>query len=337
MLTDRNQLPPPQAIERPDFEALFVQFKTDYVANLRTLDANLADQVEETLSSDAELISKMFQNFALWLINHIERTNEQVRQQLPSYAKDSNLDHVVSLQAIERQVIEPGDPDAYPPVPKVMESDDSVLTRFWLAPHAPAAGSRMGYRFHALTLDERPAIKLEKVGQHQVVVTYTLPDASNAAQIKDAQARKISEGNVKLVTLAHAGNGEPSADLLSAVTAYFQREDVKPETDNLHIAGAIAVDYILDVVVDVADGPDLSLLRSEMETALADYANEARRLAGVVQRSRIDQILHNAGAKNIQINSPASDVTTTYTHAPHCTAINLTLRVFDEYGIPVTG
>ena len=328
MLIDRNQLPEPEAVERPDFEQYFQSFASTYVAELKKIDADLATEVEETLKSKAELFTKMAENFCLWSINYMERGNEQVRQVLPAYARDNNLEHVVSLMGIERQTIKEGDPDAYPPVPDVLEDDDSLLRRFWLAPHAPSAGSRLGYRFHALTLDERPIPTLEKSSPATLVLTYTLNPSGYASQIKDSITRRTSPTHVKTVILSNTGNGVPGAELLTAVRNYFDtREDTKPETDEQEVVGATLQNYTISATVQVADGPDLALLKQAMTAGVQTYADEEHRLSGSVQPTRLDQILHNNGAKKIISLSPASPIETDYTQAPYCTSITINLQV----------
>ena len=86
MLTNRNQLPAMQALERPDFEVLFNQFKTDFLANLAQTNAEQAAQVEQTLAIEGELITKLLQAFTQYLIGNIEAENHKARQMLPGTA-----------------------------------------------------------------------------------------------------------------------------------------------------------------------------------------------------------------------------------------------------------
>lgn len=326
MLTDRNQLPAPEAIQRPEFETYLADFKAEYVARIRADDAALADQVEQTLESEGELLTKMAETFTVMLINEVQRRNQQVLAVLPGYASGTDLDNVVAHHGIERQVLEPGDPNAYPPVPAKMESDEDLLLRYWLAPHAPAAGSRLQYRALGLMLDEQPAITLDKPAANQVRLTYTFEPDGLAAQIKDAQGRRTAPGAVRVPVLAREGGGVPTAEQLDAVRAVFARDHVVPETDDVTVTAAELVDWQADVVVWVSPGPDTSVLQAVMEQALDDYAESVRVLGGSVQRSMIDHALHKSGAKKIQINTPVADVVADYYQAPRCTSVSVEVR-----------
>ena len=55
MLLERNQLPEPEAIQRPGFDELVQQFKADYLVRIREDNPALADQVERTLEQPGEL------------------------------------------------------------------------------------------------------------------------------------------------------------------------------------------------------------------------------------------------------------------------------------------
>lgn len=326
MLINRNQLPPLDAVARPPFEVLFAQFKSEYIAEITAIDPVLAIEVAAALEVDGDLFSKMGQMFCQYLIAHMERINEQARQMLPATSRANNLDHVVSLQSLERQILDPGDPSAFPPVAATKEDDDHLLMRFWLAPHAPAAGSRLHYRFHAMTLDQRPEIKLEKPAENVVRVTYTFPETSIVSQIKDANGLQTVPGTVAVTVLANAGNGVPSAGLLSSVTEYFNRDDVRPETDNVTVQAASIVNYTMDVVCTINKGPDTSVLNAAMTAALAQYSQDQHKLAGKIQRTYIAFLMHQAGASNVVVNQPAVDVSTTDIQAPYCTGINLVVN-----------
>ena len=83
-------------------------------------------------------------------------------------------------------MLDPGDPAAFPPVPAIYESDDDARLRYYLAPHAPAAGSRMQYRREVFTLGERPSVTVQSATPGVVTVSYTFDPDGYAAQVKDA-------------------------------------------------------------------------------------------------------------------------------------------------------
>lgn len=326
MLTNRNQLPPLQAVERPSFEQLWARFKTDYLAELASISPSSVAEVEAALSVDGDLFPKMGQMFCQYLIAHMERINEQARQVLPGTARAGNLDHVVAFQSLERQLMDPGDPAAFPPVPPVEEDDDHLLLRFWLAPHAPAAGSRLSYRYHCLTLGQRPTVALEKPTENTVVVTYTFPASSVVASVKDGNGIRTAPGVVTVTVLSNDGNGTASPELLADVVAYFQRDDVKPETDQVIVQSAVPLNYQIDIVCEVKKGPDTSVLRDAMLLEIEKYKKERHILSGQVTPDYLKHLMYKSGASNVLVNHPAANITANSSQAPYCTSVNLVVN-----------
>jgi phage-related baseplate assembly protein len=327
MLTNRNQLPPMQALERPDFEAFFSQFKTDFLDNLAQANAEQAAQVEQVLAIEGELITKLLQAFTQYLIGNIEAENHKARQMLPGTAINTNLDNVASLQGLTRQVITPGNANALPPTAAVQETDDHLLQRFWLAPHAPAAGTRLHYSFQMLTLDAAAVIAVDKPSDNQVRLTYTYGDGSVVSDIRDGNGRRTAPGVITLTVLANSGDGTASAELQSQVAAHFARDDVGIETDSKIVQSAQPVLYTQQLDVWITSAPDTALVKAELEQKLTDYAQTQWKLGGKVLRSYIDHVAHANGAQKLTINSPAADIEADYNQAPYCTNVTVTVHV----------
>lgn len=323
MLTDRNQLPEPEAIARPAFDDLVTEFQADYLANIRATDATLADQVEATLQQPGELLTKMSETFVQYLLNEIERRNQQAKQLLPGWAQGTNLDNLVAHQGITRQVIDEGDSAAYPPVPPTMEADDSLLLRYLLQPHAPAAGSAMQYKASILTLDEKPSVTVDKPSDNQVRVTYTFNPQGIAAQIKDGNGLRTAPGQVQVTVLAREGDGTASDVLLQAVTDYFARDDVSPGTDDISVQGAEIINYTQTVKAYIGNGPDTQITEQSITEVLQAYADEQHRLGGEIRPDYISHLLYQQGVKRGDIEQPTAAIECQPHQAPYCTAINV--------------
>lgn len=327
MLTDRNYLPEPAAIQRPEFEAVVAQFKRDYVANINASDPVLAEEVERTLEQPGALLTKMCETFAQYLLNEIERRNQQAKQLLPGWSRGTNLDNMVAHQGIQRQVFDPGDPNAFPPVAPTQESDDDLLLRYLLQSHAPAAGSQMQYKASCLTLDERAVVTVDKPAPDKVQLTYTLQPDGIAAQIKDGSGLMPTPGHVTVTVLGRDGDGSPSDELLDQVRAHFARPDVAPGTDQITVQGAEIIPYEISVVAWIGRGPDAGITRQSLTEQLQAYADQQHLLEAKVLPSYITHILHRAGAVEREILSPAADIECTPYSAPYCTQINVEVRV----------
>jgi phage-related baseplate assembly protein len=326
MLTNRNQLPPLQAVARPSFEQLWANFKSGYLAELAAISPDSVAEVEAALSVEGDLFPKMGQMFCQYLIAHMERINEQARQMLPGTARAGNLDHVVAFQSLERQVIDPGDSSAFPPVPPVAESDDHLLLRFLLAPHAPAAGSRLSYRYHCLTLGQRPLVSVDKPSGSVVVVTYTYPDASIVASVRDGNGIRTAPGEVTVTILSNDGSGVPEQALLDEVESYFARDDVRPETDLVIVQPASILNYQIDIVCDVKKGPDTSVLRDAMLAEIEKYKTDQHVLSGVIKPDYLKHLMYKSGASNAVVNHPAENIVASVSQAPYCTEVNLVVN-----------
>lgn len=66
------------------------------------------------------------------------------------------------------------------------EDDQTVLQRALLAPYGFATtGSLPAYRYHAMTLGERPRITFDSVSEGEVVLRYTFDGTSRVAEVLD--------------------------------------------------------------------------------------------------------------------------------------------------------
>lgn len=327
MLTDRNYLPDPEAIHRPAYDQVLTQLKAMFLDNIRQDDPARAEQVAQTLAQPGELLTKLMETFAQYLLNEIERRNQQAKQLLPGWSRGSNLDNMVAHQGIIRQVLHPGDDRAFPPIPPQQESDDDLLLRYLLQSHAPAAGSRMQYKASCLTLDERAMVTVDKPAPDKVCLTYTLQPNGIAVQIKDGSGLMPTPGHVTVTVLARDGDGSPSDELLDQVRAHFARPDVAPGTDQITVQGAEIVPYEINVVAWIGRGPDAGITRQSLTEQLQDYADQQHLLDATVLPSFITHIIHQAGAVQREIISPVSPIECTPYSAPYCTGITVDVRV----------
>jgi phage-related baseplate assembly protein len=318
-----NQLAEPEIVKVETFEVLLAEFKAEVLAYVGARDPEKAARLAEALENDSDLLAMMLQAFALRLQGHERKYNARIKQMLAWWAKGSNLDARLADMGLERRVIRQGNPNAFPPVPAELESDDEARIRYYLAPHAPAAGSRLQYRREAMTLGERAQVTVESNAAGQLVVTYTFAPDGYAAQIKDANGRQTAPGEVAVTVLARADDGTPSAELLDAVRAHFARDDVRPETDLVTVRSAELVRYQIRAVLYISPGPDAQLTKAQAEQALQAYASERHRLSGYVDPSRIDYVLHAAGAERLQLLEPLAPIECEAHQAPYCEGVEI--------------
>jgi len=326
LIPGQNRLAKPEIVETPAFEDILARFKQTVVDTIAEDDPELAAEVEAALANEAEVVTKLVEAATVILQTQTRHYNEQIQQMLAWWSKGSNLDAKVADLGLERQLLDPGDPDANPPVPPTYESDQRLRLRYFLAPHAPAAGSRLHYRAEALTLSDRALVSVDAPDSGVVTVTYRFDRDSWPAQIKDANGRRVEPGRVRVTVLARDGDGTPSAELLDAVRAHFARPDVSPETDDIEVAAAEILPWSISGIAYIYPGPDATLTQQTAVAALQDYADEQHALGGSVEPSWVYAKLHEAGAVSIDLASPLAGIAADDHQAPWCESIAIEVR-----------
>ena len=172
LIPGQNQLAEPAIIKVDEFEPLLAEFKAFVIDYVATRAPQSAAKLQVSLDNESELLTLALEAFCVRLQTHERKYNARIKQMLAWWATGSNLDARLADMGLERQMLDPGDPAAFPPVPPTLESDDDARLRYYLAPHAPAAGSRMQYRREVFTLGERPAVKVQSATPGVVTVTY---------------------------------------------------------------------------------------------------------------------------------------------------------------------
>lgn len=326
LVPGQNQLAEPEIVKVEAFETLLAAFKADVIAYVKARDPDSAAKLEQSLANESELVTMLLEAFTARLQTHTRQYNARIKQMLAWWATGTNLDARLADMGLERQVLDPGDPNAFPPVPPTYESEESARLRYYLAPHAPAAGSRLQYRREVLTLGDRPAISVNATAAGVVTVTYTFAATSFAAQVKDGNGRRTGPGQVAVTVLSRQGDGTPSAELLAAVRSHFARADVRPETDEVTVQPAGILPYKIRATVYINAGPDTGLTKAAAVKALQSYADSCHALGGRVDPSWIDYTLHGAGAVQITPLEPLAPLVATDAQAPYCTGIEIEVK-----------
>lgn len=321
-----NQLAEPEIVKVEDFETLLAEFKADTLEYVRARNPEMAARLAVSIENDSELVALMLQAFTTRLQTHERKYNARIKQMLAWWSTGKNLDARAADMGLERRVIEEGDAAAFPVVPPVMESDDDLRLRYYLAPHAPAAGSRLHYRREALTLGERATVSVEAPAPGKVVVTYTFGLDALASQVKDANGRFTEPGKVDVTVLAREGDGTPSEALLEGVRSHFARPDVCPATDMVTVKAAEIVRYRVKAVVFINPGPDSGLTQAAAVGAVAGYTADRHALEGYVDPSMIAYELHAAGAVRINLVEPTAPIECLASQAPYCEGVEIEVR-----------
>lgn len=293
---DLSRLPAPQVVEALDFESIFEAMRDQ----LLELDPELAD----TLGLESEPLTKLLQICAYRELALRQRVNEGAQAVMLAFAKGSDLDHIAARYNVERHQLTPGDPDAIPPVPPTYESDDSLRRRVLLSFGGfSTAGPSGAYIFHALAADPR---------------------------VEDASVISPAPGEVVVSVLSREGDGTAPADLLDAVDAALNADEIRPLTDQVTVQGAEIVPYGIEATLTLYPGPDETVVLETARTAAARYAETNHRLGRDITLSGLYAALHQDGVQNVELTSPAASIEIDDTQAPYCTGINVNMGGRDE-------
>ncbi|RTN93647.1 baseplate assembly protein [Enterobacter bugandensis] len=284
----------PDAIVVPDAADIF----TRWLARLRELDPEFDALVE----SDPAYKQGEINAYLLTLA--FQRVNDAVRAVFLASARGADLDQIGAGFNVSRLVINPGDPDAVPPVDPVYEDDDAFRERIQLSwAQLNTAGARNAYRFHAKSADN-DVLDADAYG----------PETHNRP------------GEVDVYVLSRTGNGEASTGLTEKVMNKLSADEVRPLTDYVSVKSATIVSYAVTAELDIPDGPDAQTVLEHAISTLTSYTQLSHRINGLVPLSAIYAALQQPGVSRVRLISPVADLEVAAGQAPWCSAINVTRK-----------
>ncbi len=290
---DLSSLPPPQVIEQLDFETILAAMKADMVARV--------PELAGVLALESEPVVKFLEVIAYRELLIRAHFNDRARALMLAFSTASDLDHLGALLGVARLVITAADPLAVPPVAAVLETDRDFRARIQLSLEGYTSAGPVGaYVFHAL---------------------------SAHPSVSDVHVDSPAPGVVRVVVLAREGDGTPAAEVLEAVEAQLNAEEVRPLCDAVSVLPASIVTYEVEAVLQVLDGPDAGLVQAAAEAAIAEFTASARQIGRPVPLSGIYAALHRPGVLRVDLAAPAAEVAVEVTEAAHCTAVTLTVEV----------
>lgn len=287
---DLSKLPAPNIIEVLSYEQI--------VADIKAAVIEIMPEMAPVLSLPSEPAVKIIEVCAYFVMLTRARVNDAARAVMLAYATDADLENLAALYGVGRNVVDPGNPSAVPPVPATVESDASLRMRAQLALEGfSTAGPRGAYAFHALSAD---------------------------GDVLDVAVSSPSPGDVLVTVLSRSGNGAASPTLLTAVADALNAEDVRPLCDHVVVQSATVIPYTAVVELEFFGGPDYATIIAEAQDALVAYVTESHRLGRPVRVSGIHAAVHRPGVSKVTLISPLSDIEPNAVQAAYCTLISVT-------------
>jgi phage-related baseplate assembly protein len=284
-----DELPFPDAVETLNIEHTLEEQKAFII--------ELMPELASTLALESEPATKILELLSYQITVLKQRINSAVKATMLAYATGSDLDHRATDYSVQRLVLTEADPNAYPPIERILESDDDLRRRTQLALEGlSTAGPAGAYIFHSLSA-------------HSDVI--------------DASATSPSEGRVNVYILSRSNNGLPEAEVLNAVDNHLSHDDIKPLTDHLQVLAANIISYQLNAKLYFENGPDKAVVKALALKRLALYLDN-QRLGRNVTLSGIYASLHVSGIQRVELLSPIVDIIVDQTSAAYCSSTIVT-------------
>ena len=280
---DLSQLPSPQIIEPLDFETILVDVKAVMIA---AFPADQQASVAAALSLESEPLNVIAQAMAYRELLLRRRINEGAAACMLSHAEGTDLDNLAANLDTERLTITPETDTS----DAVMESDEALRLRAQSAFEGMSvAGPSAAYEYFARSAN---------------------------GKVADARATSPAPAEVVIAILSTDGDGTASPELLAAVTAAVNDEEVRPLGDRVTVRSADIVDYSIDAELFLYPGPESEpIINAAMASLRSFLADNDKKIGRDVARSAISASLHVQGVQRVVLRSPSTDLQISDTQA----------------------
>lgn len=295
---DLSQLPQPTIIEALDFEIVLTEVKAVMVA---AFPEDQQTAVAAALTLESEPLNIIAQAMAYRELLLRQRINEGAAACMLSHATGDDLDNIAANLDTERLTITAATDTA----DAVTESDEALRLRAQAAFEGMSvAGPSAAYEYFA---------------------------RSASGQVSDARATSPSPAEVVVAVLSTEGDGTAPAELLAAVAAAVNDEEVRPLGDRVTVQSAEIVEYDIDATLYLYPGPESEpIINAAMASLEAFLADNDKKIGRDIVRSAISAALHVQGVQRVVINMPAADLQIDNTQAARNTGYTVDNGGTDE-------
>lgn len=295
---DLSAIQPPDIIKTVSMETIIAEMKADFMARGAADGVDMTDALRESDPATKLIETQAFRTGLLEA-----RINSSNLANRVAFAVDDDLDTLVAFADIERQVLDPGDPTASPPVDPTYESNDRLRRRFVLHWNRISNGAPEGF-YEALAMDEVP-------------------------DVFDAFSVSPSPCDIVVYVLPRPG-ADPAATVAAVAAIMADRRKV-PQGDRVTVALAAEKTYQVVADLGVGTGPDATVAVNAARERLAAYTAwsevyGATPLGRSIDIPFIHAALAAAGITRITVSAPAGPVVCGPSEAARCTGIVLTVN-----------
>lgn len=301
-LVDLSKLPAPDVLEELNYETLLAERKAQFIA--RYPESEQA-QWQARLQLESEPIVKLLEENCYLQLLERQRINSAAKATMLAYATGNDLEVIAANVNVSRQVVKAEDRSVTPAIPAVMEDDNSLRLRTQLAFEGMSvAGPRSAYVFHALSA-------------HPLVADVSVVSPEPA--------------QVLVTILSREGQGSAKEEILNAVRAKLNDENIRPIGDRVTVQSAVIQPYQIHAKLHLYRGPEYEPIKAAALKQLTAYAEEKRRLGRDISLSGIYAALHLEGVQRVELLQPTQDLVLPSSKSGYCTNINLEIVISDDY------
>jgi phage-related baseplate assembly protein len=153
---------------------------------------------------------------------------------------------------------------------------------------------------------------------------YVFHALSADGRVLDVAVGSPSPGEVVVTILSNQDDGVPTSDLIAAVEAALNDQDVRPLTDHVTVQAASRTDYQVAASLEVYHGPDLETVRQSALERVSAFCADQQRLGEPVTLDGLYCALRADGVRKVTLQTPLAAIEPTTSGYAYCTAISVT-------------
>ncbi|KAF0182671.1 MAG: putative phage baseplate assembly protein [Hyphomonadaceae bacterium] len=178
------------------------------------------------------------------------------------------------------------------------EIDDDFRARIVLAPEGfSVAGPKNAYEYHA---------------------------RSAHSEIADVRASSPAPGEVLVVILPKVGAIATTPEILAAVSAFVNSDDIRPMTDLVNVVAATIVEFSISATLTIYHGPDSSLVLAAANASLEAYLARVHKIGHDITKAGVLAALFVPGVQNVVTNL-VGDIVISDTQVGICTGFTISV------------
>ena len=267
-----SNLPEPTSIEELDFNTILESVLDDF-------------QVRDPMYTNTGLGDPIFTLAHVATVREMklrQRVNDAIRACVITHATGHDLDNLAANHNVFRFILQEADPDADPPIPEILESDDKLRERMILAWEQLAPGSPGWYKNHCLNAD---------------------------TDVFDALAKEsTTAGTVEVWVQSRSGTGVPTSGLITTVSDYLAMHSHRFLNDTLDVKPVVAVTYNITAELTIATGALASEITTIVTEQVDQFCAENERLGRSIPLSAIYAVLNQEFVQAVNLTSPTANL-----------------------------